>query len=190
MSYLSLEEEMNEEIEKALKEYRGIVDKDFERRESYVKSYLAQSNELCEVADKINNWLKVRSDTVVTKSELELVSSLVALQAKLHSHLSTITYTNIIEIKEIAYNLVNIPLKVVVKAFSAFVENFPNLSLETRKTLEEKLKPLQEDIQQLKEKKEIELKVPEDVKEELKEWARERERIKKAMKQAMKQYST
>lgn len=183
---MSLEEEMNEEIEKALKEYRRIVDKDFERRESYVKSYLVVSNELCEIADKINNWLKVAPDTAVAKSDLELVSSLVALQSKLNSRLSTISYANTVEIKEIAYNLVNIPLKIVVKAFSAFVENFPNLSLETRKMMEEKLKPLQEDIQQLKEKKEIELEVPEDIKEELKEWTRERERLKMAVKQYSK----
>jgi Skp family chaperone for outer membrane proteins len=71
-----------------------------------------------------------------------------------------------------------------VKVLSSFVESFPDRSSQARKMIEEKLKPIDEEIQRLKEeKKEIELKVPEDVKQELREWVQERERIKKAMKQ-------
>lgn len=174
---------MSEEIGKALKDYRKIVDKDFEKYENCSRFCMKQSNKLSKIADDTNNMFKFRLVDVVSKSDLELLSSVIAMQSKLQSDLATISHKDIVDMKEVVYQLVKIPLELMVKTLSVFVEATPKLSLEVRKMMEEKLGTLEKEVQHLKENKEkITLEISSEYDKALKELTERIVRAKKAQK--------
>lgn len=192
MNRLSLEKELSEVIETTLKEWRKILDEDFERFENYAKFCMEQSSRLSKISDDINKIFKFRLPSsflypVVVKDDLELLSSFVAMQSRIQSDLAVISYRNIREMKEVSYHLVGIPLHIAVRILSMLAEVIPKASLEARKILEERLETLEIEIQKLKKRKEIiKLEAREDIIRTIEDIQKMLERAKKAQEQYVK----
>jgi hypothetical protein len=174
---------MREEIEKNLKVYRKTVDEKFEPLENFAKGRIERSVELSKMADDTHNMLKVRLADAVSKSDLELLSKIVALQSMIQSDLARIAYNNTTDLKEVAYELVRVPLEIIIKTLSIVVKLVPKLDLETREMMDEKLRTIEKEVQTLKKSKsKITLKISSAYDEALKELTRRIEETKRAQK--------
>jgi len=182
---LSLEKELINEMNKTLKECREIVEKIFEPYSSYAKEVANWCSEISKIADKSEAMFEYRTVDAVTIEDLRLLSSLIALQSKAQNHIATISARNVEELKETAFQIIRIALYTAVKIIVNLSKIIPKESVQFRKTIEEKIRMLEKEIQRLKTRK---VKVRLQAKKDIIKTIKEIEKILKEAKEKQKQY--
>lgn len=151
MNQLSLKEEMSEEVKRILEAYRKNLDAEFGKYEKYALFWIEKSETFSKIAHNANQIFESRSD----KSELALLSSIIAMQSEIQLYLANSSLANSRDLKDLAYISIEVPLQVAVRILSCLVEAIPKASLETRKMFEEKLGDFEKELENLKNRKEI-----------------------------------
>jgi hypothetical protein len=163
----------NEFVQQFERKCRKIVSDAFKPHDEYIKKCLEWIDKSIEASEELKKMFDYRLADIVTISDLRAIGSILALTAYSQWHVMNFSRKITEDMKDIAYYLIDAPLTLLIKCL-------PEVGEVTKELIEDKLKDVKGKIEQLEQKREIELTVHEDIKKALEEWVREREEAKKA----------
>jgi hypothetical protein len=167
--------------EEVLKELHKLLDNEFKNYEESAKLCTEYSTKLRNIIDDVKTHIANRIDKYVTTNDLDILSSIIALQLENQSCIASLNHYTLRRLKEIAYVSWKLTLDTADQIYYTIPTILPEFSAILTKKMEEKITALEKEL-----KEELTVEIPERfdktfewLEEQMKAWQRGQEHAKR-----------